>query len=221
MRAPLAGRPADRGSQSPPAYAVIGLGTDTGGSIRNPSTANGIVGLKPTHGLTSRDGIIPLALSFDTAGPMARSVSDVATVLGLLTGMDAADPATSKSEGHFETDYAKHLNARALSGARVGIARDFLGQDEDVDWIVEVSLEAMRRADATIVDVKPRDGCSTPKASSTMRFGIRNSRRRLSPTLRHSPRIIRRTSISSLNGPCASTRRVATERVQIPTAGRS
>ena len=136
------------------AYAVIGLGTDTGGSIRNPSNANGIAGLKPTHGLTSRDGIIPLALSFDTAGPMARSVSDIATVLGLLTGIDAADPATSKSEGRFETDYTKHLNARALSGARVGIARDFLGQDEDVDWIVEVSLEAMRRAGATIVDVK-------------------------------------------------------------------
>jgi amidase len=135
-------------------YAVISLGTDTGGSIRGPSSANGIVGLKPTHGLTSRDGIIPLALSFDTAGPMARSVSDVAAVLGLLTGIDAADPATSKSEGRFETDYTKHLNARALSGARIGIARDFLGQDEDVDWIVESSLDAMRRAGATIVDVK-------------------------------------------------------------------
>jgi amidase len=135
-------------------YAVISLGTDTGGSIRNPSSANGIVGLKPTHGLTSRDGIIPLALSFDTAGPMARSVSDIATVLGLLTGLDAADPATSKSDGRFETDYTKHLNARSLSGARVGIARDFLGQDEDVDWIVEASLEAMRRAGATVVDVR-------------------------------------------------------------------
>ena len=135
-------------------YAIISLGTDTGGSIRNPSSANGIVGLKPTHGLTSRDGIIPLALSFDTAGPMARSVSDIATVLGLLTGIDAADPATSKSDGHFETDYTKHLNARALSGARIGIARDFLGQDEDVDWIVESSLEAMRRAGATVVDVR-------------------------------------------------------------------
>jgi amidase len=135
-------------------YAVIGLGTDTGGSIRNPSTANGIVGLKPTHGLTSRDGIIPLALSFDTAGPMARSVSDIAAVLGLLTGVDAADPATSKSEGRFETDYTTHLNRSALAGARLGIARDFLGQDEDVDWIVDASLEAMRRAGATIVDVR-------------------------------------------------------------------
>lgn len=135
-------------------YAIVGLGTDTGGSIRNPSSANGIAGLKPTHGLTSRDGIIPLALSFDTAGPMARSVSDIATVLGLLTGLDAADPATSRSEGHFETDYTKHLNARALGGARIGLARDFLGQDEDVDWIVEASLDAMRRAGATVVDVR-------------------------------------------------------------------
>ena len=111
------------------AYAVIGLGTDTGGSIRNPSNANGIVGLKPTHGLTSRDGIIPLALSFDTAGPMARNVSDIATVLGLLTGTDPADPATGKSDGHFETDYTRYLSATSLSGARIGIARDFLGQE--------------------------------------------------------------------------------------------
>jgi len=136
------------------AYAVIGMGTDTGGSIRNPSSANGIAGLKPTHGLTSRDGIIPLALTFDTAGPMARSVSDIAAVLGVLTGVDRDDPATSKSDGRFETDYTKHLNARGLNGARIGVARDFLGQDEDVDWIVEASLEAMRRAGATIVDVK-------------------------------------------------------------------
>jgi amidase len=136
------------------AYAVVALGTDTGGSIRNPSTANGIVGLKPTHGLLSRDGIIPLALSFDTGGPMARTVSDVAAALGLLTGVDASDPATSKSEGHFETNYTKHLNAGALKNARLGVARDFLGQDEDVDWAMEASFEAMRRAGATLVDVR-------------------------------------------------------------------
>src|SRR5262245_12461804 len=87
------------------AYATVGLGTDTGGSIRGPSTSNGIVGLKPTHGLLSRDGIIPLALSFDTGGPMARSVYDVAVTLGVMTGVDPADPATRKSDGKFETDY--------------------------------------------------------------------------------------------------------------------
>ena len=79
------------------AYAPVGLGTDTGGSIRGPSTANGIVGLKPTHGLLSRDGIIPLALSFDTGGPMARSVYDVAVALGVMTGVDAADAATRRA----------------------------------------------------------------------------------------------------------------------------
>lgn len=136
------------------AYAPVGLGTDTGGSIRGPSTANGIVGLKPTHGLLSRDGIIPLALTFDTAGPMARSVYDVALVLGVMTGIDPADAATRKGEGRFETDYTKHLNRDALRGARVGIARDFLGQDPDVDWVIESSLEAMRRAGATVIDVR-------------------------------------------------------------------
>ena len=84
------------------AYAPLGMGSDTGGSIRGPSTANGIVGLKPTHGLLSRTGIIPLSLTFDTGGPMARSVSDVAVALGAMTGIDLADAATRKSEGKFQ-----------------------------------------------------------------------------------------------------------------------
>jgi amidase len=136
------------------AYAVVGLGTDTGGSVRGPSAANGVVGLKPTHGLLSRDGIIPLALTFDTAGPMARSVYDVAATLGVMTGVDSADAATSKSEGRFETDYTKHLKADALKGARIGVARDFVGRDQDVDWVFEAALESMRRAGAILVDVR-------------------------------------------------------------------
>jgi amidase len=136
------------------AYAVFGLGTDTGGSIRGPSTANGIVGLKPTHGLISRDGIIPLALSFDTGGPMARSVYDVAAALGPMTGIDPADPATKKSAGRVEAEYTRHLKTDALKGARIGIARDFLGADTEVDWVIEASLTAMRRNGATVVDVR-------------------------------------------------------------------
>ena len=136
------------------AYAQVGLGTDTGGSVRSPSTANGIAGLKPSLGLLSRDGIVPLALSFDTAGPMARHVYDVAAALGVMTGVDPADEATAASRGRFETDYTQYLDVDALVGARIGIARDFLGQDSDVDWVVEASLDVMRAAGATIVDVR-------------------------------------------------------------------
>jgi amidase len=135
-------------------FASFGLGTDTGGSIRGPSTANGIVGLKPTHGLLSRDGIIPLALSFDTGGPMARSVYAIAVTLGMMTGVDSADAATQKSAGKSFTDYTQFLNKDALKGARIGIARDFLGADAEVDWVIESALSAMRAAGATIVDVR-------------------------------------------------------------------
>ena len=136
------------------AYAQIGLGTDTGGSVRGPSTANGIVGLKPTYGLLSRDGIVPLALSFDTAGPMARHVYDVAVALGVLTGVDSADAVTRASETILEKDYTQYLDADALSDARIGIALDFLGQDADVDWVIDASLDMMRAQGATIVDVR-------------------------------------------------------------------
>jgi len=136
------------------AYAPLGMGTDTGGSIRGPSTSNGIVGLKPTHGLLSRDGIIPLSLTFDTGGPMTRSVYDIAVSLGVMTGVDSADAATQKSKGKFQTDYTKFLKSDALKGARIGIARDFLGADADVDWVVEAALDTMRQAGATIVDVR-------------------------------------------------------------------
>jgi amidase len=110
--------------------------------------------LKPTHGLLSRTGIIPLALSFDTGGPMARSVYDVAAVLGVMTGVDPADEATKKSEGRVQADYTTALRADALKGARIGVARDFFGFDADVDWVVEASLDMMRKAGATVVDIR-------------------------------------------------------------------
>jgi amidase len=153
MRSP-AGSSGGTGVSIAAGFATLGMGTDTGGSIRGPSTANGIVGLKPTHGLLSRGGIIPLSLTFDTGGPMARNVYDVAVALGAMVGVDPADAATKKSEGKFSTDYAKGLNKDALKGARIGIARDFMGQDPDVDWVIDASLDAMRKAGATVVDVR-------------------------------------------------------------------
>jgi amidase len=136
------------------AFTIIGVGTDTGGSIRNPASTTGIVGLKPTHGLVSRDGIIPLALSFDTAGPFARSVYDTAVTLGVMSAIDPADDATKKSEGHLEADYTKYLKKDGLQGARIGLARDFMGQDPDVDWVVEASVASMKNRGATVVDVR-------------------------------------------------------------------
>src|SRR5207245_9474636 len=96
----------------------------------------------------------PRALSFDTGGPMARSVYDVAAALGVMTGVDPADAATRKSEGKLESDYTKYLKADALKGARIGVARDFLGADPDVDWVIDAAVEAMRKAGATVVDVR-------------------------------------------------------------------
>jgi len=133
-------------------FAQFGLGTDTGGSIRNPSSANGIVGLKPTHGLLSRDGIVPLALTFDTGGPMARSVYDIAVSLGIMTGIDPADDATKKSAGKFEKDYTKFLKVGSLKGARIGVARDYLGMDPETDRVIEEAIATLTKLGAVIVD---------------------------------------------------------------------
>lgn len=135
-------------------YAPLGMGTDTGGSIRGPAAANGVVALKPTHGLLSRGGIIPLALTFDTGGPYGRNVSDIAAMLSVMTGVDPEDPATNKSVGKAEADYTKFLDPNALKGARIGVARDFMGADPGTDWVMNTAIERMKEAGATIIDVR-------------------------------------------------------------------
>ena len=135
-------------------FAQLGVGTDTGGSIRGPATDNGIAALRPSHGLLSHDGVIPLSITLDMAGPMGRHVYDVAAMLGVMTGIDPADPTTRKSEGRFETDYTRFLDAGALEGARIGIARDFMGEDDGVNWVIEAALGTMRAQGATVVDVR-------------------------------------------------------------------
>lgn len=138
-------------------FAPFGLGTDTGGSVRGPCSANGIAGLKPTRGLMSRDGIVPLGLSFDTGGPMARSVRDVAITLGTMTGVDAADAATAASATHFKTDYTPYLKTGSLKGARIGVARDFMGKDAGTDQVMESALATLKKQGATLIDVKYPD----------------------------------------------------------------
>lgn len=147
-----AGSSGGTGAAIAAAFAQLGMGTDTGGSVRGPASVNGLVGLKPTNGLLSRDGIVPLSLTFDTGGPLARSVYDLAIALGTMTGVDAADALTQTSAGKFETDYTKFLKAGALQGARIGIARDFMGRNEETDRITEAAIATLKKLGAEVVD---------------------------------------------------------------------
>ncbi len=135
-------------------FAVFGLGTDTGGSIRGPSSSNGIYGLKPTFGLNGRGGIIPLSLALDTVGPMARHVADLAAALNVMAGPDPRDPVTAASKDKIPADYTAGLKRDALKGARFGLLRDFMKQDAGVDAVIESAVSLMRAQGATIIDVK-------------------------------------------------------------------
>jgi amidase len=127
------------------------VGTETDGSIVCPATANGIVGLKPTLGLISRAGIIPIAASQDTAGPMTRSVADAALLLAAMTGVDARDALTTRSRGR-TADYASFLDAGGLKGTRLGIMRNYFGFHDGVDALMTTALEALKSAGAVLVD---------------------------------------------------------------------
>lgn len=135
-------------------FAMFGLGTDTGGSIRGPSSACGVVGLKPTLGLNGRGGIMPLALSLDTVGPMARHVSDIAVALNVMAGPDPRDPATKANEGKIPADYTAGLKPDALKGVKLGLLRDFMKSDPGVDAVIETAVAILRKQGATVVDIK-------------------------------------------------------------------
>lgn len=132
-------------------FGVFGIGSDTGGSIRGPSAVNCLVGIKPTLGLTSRDGIIPVALSFDVGGPMARTVTDAAIALGSMAEIDLNDLRTFESKGKFFKDYTPFLNQNALVGARIGVVRNFFGGNAEVDQSIEAAITKMSGLGATIV----------------------------------------------------------------------
>lgn len=132
--------------------AAIGIGTETDGSVVCPSSANSLVGIKPTLGLVSRSGIIPIAHSQDTAGPMARTVTDAAILLGALAGIDPDDTITNESSGKSFTDYTQFLDANGLKGARIGVPRKYFGFNDQVDKLINSSIEEMKRRGAVIVD---------------------------------------------------------------------
>lgn len=146
------------GSSSGSAVAVaanltmLAVGTETNGSIVCPAGVNGVVGIKPTLGLVSRTGVVPLAHSQDTAGPMARTVKDATHLLEAMVGADSRDAITRQKESKQLTDYAKFLSVNGLSGARIGVVRHYFGFHPRVDAIMEAAIGEMSKAGAVIVD---------------------------------------------------------------------
>jgi amidase len=131
---------------------AAGVGTETDGSVVCPSSANGLAGMKPTVGLISRSGIVPISHSQDTSGPMARTVRDVAILLGAMAGADADDKATAASAGKIEADYTKFLDPNGLKGARIGVVRKYFGFNDAVDQLMNNLVDEMKRAGAEITD---------------------------------------------------------------------
>lgn len=145
------GSSAGSGAAVAAGLTLVAIGTETDGSIVCPSAMNGIVGIKPTLGLVSRAGIVPLSHSQDTAGPMARSVADAAAVLSVIAGSDPADPATAEADAH-ATDYTKFLDRNGLRGKRIGIVRALTGNDDGTDAVFEQTIAQMRAQGAVMVD---------------------------------------------------------------------
>jgi amidase len=145
------------------------VGTDTGGSVTYPASANGVCGLRPTMGLMSRGGIIPLNITRDTAGPMARTVRDTAIMLGAMVGVDPADSVTAGSAGRFHTDYTQFLRTDGLDGARIVVAREYFGGHPGGDALIDACIAIMKEHGAEFFEVT--EGLSTaPYASAGRGF---------------------------------------------------
>ena len=154
------------GSATAASCCAAAIGTETDGSVTSPAAAAGLVGIKPTVGLISRAGIIPISHTQDTAGPMARTVRDAAILLGALVGVDGRDRATSRSAGNSHPDYTTALARDGLRGARIGVARNkFTGYSIETDRVFEQALGLMKRQGATIVD--PADIATAGKTDNS------------------------------------------------------
>lgn len=151
------------GSSSGSAVAVatslctVAVGTETDGSIVSPASVNGIVGIKPTVGLVSRTGIVPISHTQDTAGPMGRTVRDAAILLGAMTGIDAEDSSTAASNGKAVKDYTQFLDAKGLQGARIGVVRRYFGFHDGVDALMSNAFDVMKRHGASVIDPADAD----------------------------------------------------------------
>jgi amidase len=148
------GSSAGSGSGASANLCTVAIGTETDGSVVSPSSVNGLVGIKPTVGLLSRSGIIPISATQDTAGPMARTVRDAAILLGALTGVDDKDPVTKGSAGHVPGDYTKFLDLRGLSGKRIGIEKSYLKGHEGVVALYNAAIATLKGQGATVVEVE-------------------------------------------------------------------
>jgi amidase len=151
------GSSAGTGTAIAASLAAVGVGTETDGSIICPSSVAGLVGLKPTVGLVSRNGIIPISVSQDTAGPMTRTVADAALLLGAMAGVDEADPAGHAAAGNIPPDYSTFLKADALKGKRFGLLRKAMGWDPHVDAAMAAAVAKIKAAGGEVVDVEVKD----------------------------------------------------------------
>ena len=133
---------------------AVAIGTETDGSVIAPSSFCGIVGIKPTVGLLSRSGIIPISKTQDTAGPMARTVKDAAILLGILTGVDSNDPVTNESNGKAQKDYTQFLDANGLKGKKIGVEKSFMEGHEGVVGLYKQAIDVLKNQGATIVEVE-------------------------------------------------------------------
>lgn len=156
---------------------AVAVGTETNGSIACPASMNGVVGIKPTVGLISRSGIIPISATQDTAGPLTRTVADAAILLGILSGSDPADSVTAESKGKQNIDYTKSLDKNGLKGKRIGVEKSFLKKHEGIDSLLRTALEQMKQAGAEIIEIdfiqmKDTDGAETALLEFEFKEGL-------------------------------------------------
>ena len=154
------GSSAGSGAAASANLAVFAIGTETNGSITCPSSANGLVGIKPTVGLLSRSGIIPISFTQDTPGPMARTVTDAAIALGSMVGVDSTDSKTAVSAGYYHTDYTQFLNEKGLEGKRIGLWTGSMGGHYKVDTLMHKTVRFLENQGATVIEVDQISGAN-------------------------------------------------------------